>query len=491
MAESPEFKRIKMESNNDKSNVTVIDAAADTTANTATDTAAAAINSPTCQFFVKRKKRYCRLTPAKNEIYCGEHLPVTDLSQQSVNAQDSADDAAKKRNARVPCPLNPKHTVCARKLHKHLKICNSLVKNCPDYIVSGLNAGSEEIESNLADFKLTDVDAQTIDKIVEKINKLYAMYKIDEKIDELTASHPLLEPELSNNEYGHETLRHLIQTSTILAYLNHFQLFDDHTSYVEYGAGRGQVSYWLAKVIKNNYPNSHSNVLLIDRAAVRYKKDNKLNEDEAHAVQRVRADIADFDISKHHLIQTARKIVGLGKHLCGAATDFAIRCSIHGNNVAQANGNGPKTIAIIIALCCHHRCEWKHLIGKEFFIENEISVREFIIITKMVGWAICGTGMSRARRNEIEKKRNDASLTISNDTNTTVQINGDADRQQPSTKRDRHERKSIGQKCKRLIDYARIRYLEQNGFQCSLKKYVSSDITLENICLVAIQPMTN
>lgn len=478
MAESPESKRIKMESNSDEINIAA--AVAD---DAVTDTTAA----PTCQFFVKRKKRYCRLTPAKNEIYCGEHLPVTEISQQSVGEEGSANNSAIKRNARVPCPLNPKHTVCARKLHKHVKICNALVKDCPEYIVSGLNAGSEEIEPNLADFKLTDVDAETIDEIVDKINKLYAAHKIDEKIDELTASHPLLESELSNNEYGHETLRHLIQTSTILAYLNHFQLFDDHTSYVEYGAGRGQVSYWLAKAIKTNYPNSNSNVLLIDRAAVRYKKDNKLNEDESHAVQRVRADIADFDISKHHLIQTARKIVGLGKHLCGAATDFALRCSVHGNNVVETSGNGPKTTAILIALCCHHRCEWKHLVGKEFFMENGISVKEFIIITKMVGWAICGTGMSRARRNEIEKQRNDANTAAGNETNTPIQINGNADRQPSSTKRDRHERKAVGQKCKRLIDYARIRYLEQNGFECSLKRYVSSDITLENICLVAIQ----
>lgn len=471
MAESPELKRSKMECASDQ-----IDAS--------TTAASAAINAAACQFFVKRKKRYCRLTPAKNEIYCGEHLPVTQITKSETGT--TSDDTTVKRNARVPCPLNPKHTVCARKLHKHLKICNSLVKNCPDYIVRGLNAGSDETAPNVGDFKLADIDADTIDKIIEKINRLYAMHNIDEKIVELTVTHPLLESELANDAYGHETLRHLIQTSTILGYLNHFQLFDDHTSYVEYGAGRGGLSYWLAKAIKTNYPNSNSNVLLIDRTAVRYKKDNKLNEDESHAVQRVRADIADFDISKHHQIQMAQKIVGLGKHLCGAATDFAIRCSIHGNNAAHANGTGPNTIAIILALCCHHRCEWKHLIGKEFFAENGISVKEFIIITKMVGWAICGTGMSRERRKEIEDRAKDDALDdatvasrVSND--GPALIDGDGKR-----KRDRHERKAIGQKCKRLIDYARICHLEQNGFECSLKQYVSSDITLENICLVAI-----
>lgn len=431
----------------------------------------------TCKFFVKRKKRYCRLTPSNGEEYCGEHLPVTNLSSEIIESNDLK---INKSNARVPCPLDPKHTVCVRKLHKHLKICNAVEKDRPCYIVPGMNAGIDVTNENAnksdkqMEFKLADIDNETIDKIVDKINQIYALHKIDEKIDDLTASHPLLESELNNKERGHETLRHLIQTSTILGYLNHYKLYDDMTSYVEYGAGKGQVSYWLAQAI-TNYPNS--NVLLIDRANLRHKKDNKL--DETHAVQRIRADIADFDISAHSLIQKSNKIVGLGKHLCGAATDFAIRCTIHGNNAVCKSGTGPKTIAMLIALCCHHRCEWKYLVGREFFIQNNVTEMEFTIMTKMVGWAICGTGLSREKRKEMdEKKLNEHSMQITTEENENTNVN---------TKRNRHERKEIGQKCKRLIDFARICYLEQNGFKCSLKRYVSSDITLENICLVALQ----
>lgn len=81
--------------------------------------------------------------------------------------------------------------------------------------------------------------------------------------------------------------------------------------------------------------------------------------------------------------------------------------------------------------------------------------------------------MSRERRKQLQEKNEAMDNQIEDD-------NKDL------TKRDRHERKEIGQKCKRLIDYARIGYLEQNGFKCSLKRFTSSDITLENICLVAI-----
>lgn len=361
MDETPEMKRAKTETNGE------------------TTAIATATEVSTCKHFVKRKKRYCRLIPAKGEEFCGEHTPLTNILPEPT----------KQYNVRVPCPLDPKHTICARKLQKHLKICNALVKEQPNYIVPGLNAGKDDIAASdcLSEFKLTDIDKETVDKVVDKINKLYALYKIDEKIDELITSHPLLASEINTEGYGHEATRHLIQTSTILGYLEHFKLLDDNISYVEYGAGKGQVSYWLAQAIANY---SNSNVLLIDRASVRHKRDNKLNG--THAVQRIRADIADFDISAHSLIQNSKKIVGLGKHLCGAATDFAIECSLHGNKMADECENGPKTVAIIIALCCHHRCEWKHFVGKKFFIENGVTIKEFAIITKMVGWAICGTG---------------------------------------------------------------------------------------------------
>lgn len=450
MADSPDIKRAKMELIGDSSES----------------------SEQSCRFFVKRKKRYCRLTRARNSEFCGEHMPVL----ENATELNETNDSLKKHNIRVPCPLDPKHTVCARKLHKHLKTCNAVVKDLPDYIVPGLNAGLKEDELNEStDFKLADIDSETVDVIIKKVQSLYDAYKIDERIDDLTASHELLASELNNQEYGHETLRHLRQTSTILGYLDYYKLLNDNTSYIEYGAGKGQVSYWLAKAI-SNYQNS--NVLLIDRASVRHKKDNKL--DESHAVQRIRADIADFDISKHSLIQKSKQIVSIGKHLCGAATDFCIRCSINGNEIAETSANGPKTIAIIIALCCHHRCDWKHFVGKDFFIENGVTTKEFTIMTKMVGWAICGTGLSRERRKLIEEQKSNENI---HESDATPDDKHDA----MTTKRDRHVRKHIGEQCKRLMDFARIRFMEKNGFICSLKRYVGSDITLENICLVAIR----
>ena len=83
--------------------------------------------------------------------------------------------------------------------------------------------------------------------------------------------------------------------------------------------------------------------------------------------------------------------------LCGAATDLALRCIVNGNKTKQ-------TDFFLIAVCCHHRCTWKPFVGKKFMLENGITPRSFRIITKMVSWAVCGTGTSREVRKLMEGK---------------------------------------------------------------------------------------
>lgn len=416
-----------------------------------------------CKHFVIRKKRSCRITVANGEEYCGEHLPL------KTDNSEGAKQPVNKNHVRVACPLDPKHTVYEKNLTKHLKICNANVTDQPNYIVPGLNAGPKLEEAENTDFRLSEIDEEVIESVIEKVNRIFAVSDIDARIEELLLSHPLLESELSNETYGAETLKHLRQTSAILGYLEHFKLLSDKTSYIEFGAGKGQVSYWLAQAITSN---TDSNVLLIDRASLRHKKDNKL--DESHSVERIRADISDFDIHRYDSIQKSKQIVGVGKHLCGAATDFAIRCILNGNKTLHDAQDNPKTIAFIIALCCHHRCDWQPFVGKEFFIRHHVTPKEFVIITKMVGWAICGSGMSRERRKVIEEqKKND-------------ETSSDVLEQKEANQSLRDKRKEIGRRCKRLIDYARICFLEENGYTCLLKSYVDSSVTLENICLIAL-----
>lgn len=80
----------------------------------------------------------------------------------------------------------------------------------------------------------------------------------------------------------------------------------------------GQLTYALGQAI-----NLESDALLmIDKSSPRHKHDNRYKVDgESHAsIHRIRADIADVDLGRVPLVRNNRRLVGTGKHLCGAAT---------------------------------------------------------------------------------------------------------------------------------------------------------------------------
>lgn len=352
-----------------------------------------------CKHFVTRKKRFCKMTVAKGQEFCGEHIPNADESSHESSYISEA-----KRTKRIPCPLDPKHTVYAWNVKKHLQICNAKVKDLPEYITRGINnGGSVNVPAEFVpSIKLANVASDTMDDLIAKINKLYDDH-VAGNINELYLKHPIMDSELTKEEYGAETVKHLVQTSSILGYLNHFKFLQADTSFIEFGAGKGQVSYWLAQIINNL---SNTNVILVDKASHRHKQDNKITDRDA--VRRIRADIADFVIQKLNDCKQAKHIIGVSKHLCGAATDLAIRCLLQckqekGTTNDTQNQN-PQTKGFVIALCCHHRCAWTPFTGKKFLIENGINEQEFVIISKMVSWAICGSGMSRETRKAMENR---------------------------------------------------------------------------------------
>lgn len=52
-----------------------------------------------CMYFVKRKKRYCRMTVKKGKQYCGEH------QESSLKTAGVEEDGV--RDKRVRCPIDP------------------------------------------------------------------------------------------------------------------------------------------------------------------------------------------------------------------------------------------------------------------------------------------------------------------------------------------------------------------------------------------------
>ena len=60
---------------------------------------------------------------------------------------------------------------------------------------------------------------------------------------------------------------------------------------IEFGSGRGLMSYWMAKA---SQLEAGQKFILVDKASHRHKYDNKLKDDTSHDIARIRADIQDL-----------------------------------------------------------------------------------------------------------------------------------------------------------------------------------------------------
>lgn len=45
---------------------------------------------------------------------------------------------------------------------------------------------------------------------------------------------------------------------------------------------------------------------------------------------------------------------------------------------------------LVVALCCHHRCQWRHYVGQSFFRQRGLGAAEFSAFCRMSSWATCG-----------------------------------------------------------------------------------------------------
>lgn len=187
--------------------------------------------------------------------------------------------------------------------------------------------------------------------------------------------------------------RHEEQQRSIVGHMEKKDMLAKGHVYVEMGAGRGTLSLTLREALPA------CNIVLVERGSQRYKVDPKMVDRHATAsdtlaasggsngidpaagcagsFERVRIDIAHLNLRKVAAVQQ-QKVVVTGKHLCGGATDLALRCAV--NTLAPLPPTAPGLAAvelsaaaqptqdtlgaqggtlrgIAIATCCHHRCD--------------------------------------------------------------------------------------------------------------------------------------
>ncbi|XP_077390292.1 RNA 3'-terminal phosphate cyclase isoform X3 [Festucalex cinctus] len=385
-------------------------------------------------------------------------------------------------NRRIVCPLDPKHTVSEDKLDKHLKKCNSRDKAKAAYFVENVNAGpADESQHSLRQVTPTLTSSSAESCHVAMVTRPLRQVTLCERsaaqlrhlLDKLDAaskglacepeervlSHAVFQEEAKNPKNGRSAHKHLKQQSSILGHLEALGLLRRGRCFVEFGAGRGKLSHWILRALDGRGPE-RLQMLLVERSSARFKVDGK-HRDAGVDFARLKIDIQHLDLSQVALLERRLPLVGVGKHLCGAATDLALRCLLRAAGGASAGGG---VAGLSLALCCHHRCEWRHYVGRPFFRDAGLGPDDFAAFCRMSGWATCGRRAHAAPRGQ--------------------EMDADADAAAGSLLSP-DERERIGRRCKRLLDAGRLDFLRRGGFCAGLARYADTRVTLENVLLTA------
>ncbi|CAF3479356.1 unnamed protein product [Rotaria socialis] len=415
-----------------------------------------------CRYICPRKQRQCKMSPSTSlSLYCMEHLLF-----------DPDLDEATKESLRIPCPLNPQHSISPHDLQRHIRKCNQRPRILGPFHRPNCNSGLECDNHDDYSTILQDITDEELQAFIIRMEAIHDNF-VKEPVGNAQTNFDCYLPHVNVDELGNRSRKHLQQIGSIIASLVQLNLLQANTCFVEMGAGRGQLSHELHACVKQE---STVQFVLIERDHQRYRFDAHHRRDhQGPSFERYRLDIRDLYLAELPSIknsQSEKHTVIISKHLCGGATDLALRCAV------DAQRNSQSIQAIIIALCCHHRLLWKDYAGKEFFRRLNLTPKDFSLIRTLTSWGTCE---NRHRMTQDGKRSTMDGISLQSSTSTST------DRSTYSKQRlfSVEEQENIGLKAKRILDWGRIEYLDENGFSAHLKVYVSKSITLENIALIA------
>jgi len=371
-----------------------------------------------CRFWNEKKKRYCRIQVCRNSEFCVNHIP-------------KENDSRLKECPHCKALINEerwiKHTttLCPTKLAK------DELESQP-YFSENINAGSDsEPEGYTPFFELTFEDLQAlinkIDDIHENLSSLSTHQKENKGVRDIFL------------HKAEAQQRHRVQIESIATHLKDYGLVENSNLLVEMGAGKGALGFYVSQVYKKP-------LLAVDISCQRRKMKSST---------RITMDIKNLNLGKVKECQGSKACI-LSKHLCGAATDFTLRC-------CRTSGD---IVGGMIALCCRHRLTWKSYVGKEYIRGLGISEAEFKYMSKMTSWV-----------NSMSDEHGEHQDTdVASDTNA-LQI--DTNRMAAS-KLTAHQKIQVGRKCIRILDEGRVDFLRKSSFDVDMMNFVTTDFTPEN-----------
>ncbi|XP_058295532.1 tRNA:m(4)X modification enzyme TRM13 homolog isoform X3 [Hylobates moloch] len=270
-----------------------------------------------CGYYVEKKKRFCRMVVAAGKRFCGEHAGAAE-----------EEDARK----RILCPLDPKHTVYEDQLAKHLKKCNSREKPKPDFYIQDINAGlrdETEIPEQLV--PISSLSEEQLEKLIKKLRK--ASEGLNSTLKDHIMSHPALHDALNDPKNGDSATKHLKQQASILGNIENLKLLGPRRCFVEFGAGKGKLSHWVDIALKDA---EKVHFILVEKVTTRFKVDGKHRKKNS-VFERLQIDIQHLCLNKIPVLREGKlPVVGIGKHVCGMATDGVLLCHPDWSAVAQS-----------------------------------------------------------------------------------------------------------------------------------------------------------
>ncbi|KAF9111180.1 tRNA:m(4)X modification enzyme TRM13 [Mortierella sp. AM989] len=497
-----------------------------------------------CHFLQLSKNKYCSLTTKLGNKFCGEHSmhepSATSVSNDGVEKTTESSDGQIIRK-RIPCPFDPSHTAWADDLKSHLYKCNARPKDAPAHFSKDINLSlpdptkSIEIDETNAEIGSTELapangavkadilatlSQEQLLSLIKKIQDLYTKYVPE--IRTVILDHPALD----ERKKIVKNIKHAHQQASLLGHMKRLDMLDNpNTCYVEFGAGRGELSNYLKVAVDDH---GTATFLLIDRTPSRNKFDNAILglEEIKSLVKRYTMDIKDLaladvpelrkdvtatqrtppmkntspgeKIEKSEIQDGAeyiekKPVVAISKHLCGGATDLTLKCLANYQQSERKHSSQPSPVkGVLIALCCHQLCRHYMYPNQGFLEEIGISADEFVYLTRMSSWAVC-VNQTKSEKSDTTAISSVDNLDISTDSNLACEddhrIEADSELEKLSSHiptMDSHARERLGQQCKRLLDIGRVRYLKENGFDAELVYYVDQETSLENLALMAV-----
>lgn len=444
--------------------------------------------------------------------YCSEHM--AQVAGDGGGGSGDAGVRADPRGRRVPCPLDPRHTVWERDVARHTRRCNrakeaaeqrarALDPAAAPWYAPGLNAqvASENDAPVAVAAEVAHAANAAVLRALPVLRRVYAQHFADRPLPlQVRADDGVVQrrfPQLANR-------KHAVQQASLIQHMREAGLLESApaagaTTFIEFGCGRAELSRYVSQSVAGSACGSACGsergsergpapapppcFVLVDRASNRMKFDSKFAEDwaairgggPAPRVCRRKVDIRDLRIDA--LLEPGAgpaaaepaeaaapgapapaDCVAISKHLCGVATDLTLACVL---NSRQLHAPHRRLRGMVIAMCCRHVCDARQYANPEFIrgliAGDDVGYPEFFLaLKKIASWAVCG------RRAGV----------------------ADHDVSQHFTGLPVVQREQLGEMARRIIDEGRAQLLRDRGYAVSLVRYVGREVSLENVAMV-------